>query len=102
MSILDFGKKLKSARVERNISQRGLGLALGLSDKTISSYESSRSYPNLELLPKFSEILDKPVEYFVSNAKEILLSEKLETILDKQKEISKELLNIQRKINTGE
>ena len=102
MSILDFGKKLKSARLERKISQRGLGLALGLSDKTISSYESSRSYPNLELLPKLSEILDKPVEYFVSNAKEILLSEKLETILDKQKEISKELLNIQRKINTGE
>lgn len=99
MSIKDFGKKLKSARVEKNISQRGLGLALGLSDKTISSYESARSFPNLELLPKLSEILDKPVEYFVSNSKEILLSEKLETIINKQNDISVELSKIDSVIN---
>lgn len=94
MSIKDFGKKLKSARIEKNISQRGLGLALGLSDKTISSYESSRSYPNLELLPKLSDILDKPIEFFVSNSKEIILSEKLDAIISKQKEISIELSKI--------
>lgn len=102
MNIPDFGKKLKSARVEKNISQRGLGLALGLSDKTISSYESSRSYPNLELLPKLSQILDKPVEFFVSNSKEIELFDKFETILDKQKEISDELLKIQDMIKKVE
>lgn len=102
MNISDFGKKLKSARVEKNISQRGLGLALGLSDKTISSYESSRSYPNLELLPKLSQILDKPVEFFVSNSKEIELFDKFETILDKQKEISDELLKIQDMIKKVE
>ena len=102
MSISDFGKKLKKARVERNISQRGLGLALGLSDKTISSYESSRSYPNLELLPKLAEILDKPIEYFVSNSKEILLTEKFDIIISLQKDISREILNIKGKINKGE
>lgn len=102
MNISDFGKKLKSARVEKNISQRGLGLALGLSDKTISSYESCRSYPNLELLPKLSQILDKPVEFFVSNSKEIELFDKFETILDKQKEISDELLKIQDMIKKVE
>lgn len=102
MNISDFGKKLKSARVEKNISQRGLGLALGLSDKTISSYESSRSYPNLELLPKLSQILDKPVEFFVSNSKEIELFDKFETILEKQKEISDELLKIQDMIKKVE
>lgn len=101
MSIKDFGKKLKSARIEKNISQRGLGLALGLSDKTISSYESSRSYPNLELLPKLSEILDKPIEFFVSNSKEIILSEKLDAIISKQNEISIELSKIDDVINKG-
>jgi len=102
MSISDFGKKLKTARLEKNLSQRGLGLALGLSDKTISSYESSRSYPNLELLPKFSEILDKPIEYFIVNSKEIIISENFKSVLEKQNEISKELLNIQHTINKVE
>ncbi len=98
MSIKNFGKKLKVARLEKNISQRGLGLALGLSDKTISSYESSRSYPNLELLQKISEILDKPIQYFVSDGKEIILNEKLESIIDNQKKISEELVKIKKSI----
>ena len=45
MPIKDFKTKLKNARINKGMSQRSLGLALGLSDKTISSYESGRSYP---------------------------------------------------------
>lgn len=101
MSIKNFGEKLKIARLEKNISQRGLGLALGLSDKTISSYESSRSYPNLELLQKISEILDKPIQYFVSDGKEILLNEKLESIMKQQERISEELNGIKDLISKG-
>lgn len=101
MSIKSFGEKLKIARLEKNISQRGLGLALGLSDKTISSYESSRSYPNLELLQKISEILDKPIQYFVSDGKEILLNEKLESIMKEQEKISEELKGIKDIISKG-
>ncbi|NLE30830.1 helix-turn-helix transcriptional regulator [Candidatus Dojkabacteria bacterium] len=102
MGIKNFGEKLKVARLDKNISQRGLGLALGLSDKTISSYESSRSYPNLELLPKISEILEKPIEYFVSDGKDILLNEKLESIIGNHKKISEELVKIKAVINKGE
>ncbi len=94
MNIKDFGSRLKNARNQKNISQRGLGLALGLSDKTISSYESSRSYPNLDLLIKISEILDKPIEYFISSSKEVLVKEELQKIEIKQEEISKSLRNI--------
>ncbi len=83
----DFGKKLKVARQETEMSQRSLGLALGLSDKTISSYESSRSYPNLEVLCKISEILEKPIEYFISSNKEVKISEILKSIDRKQSEI---------------
>jgi len=102
MGIKNFGEKLKVARLDKNISQRGLGLALGLSDKTISSYESSRSYPNLELLPKISEILEKPIEYFVSDGKDILLNEKLESIIGNHKKISEELVKIKAVINKVE
>jgi len=94
MGVKDFGLRLKSARQQKNMSQRGLGLALGLSDKTISSYESLRSYPNLDLLFKISEILDKPVEYFISSSKEVLVKEELKRIQIKQDEISKEIKKI--------
>lgn len=67
MSVKDFGKRLKDARVQKGLSQRSLGLSLGLSDKTISSYESSRSYPNLDVLKKITEILNKPFDYFLSS-----------------------------------
>ena len=94
MSIKDFGFKLKSAREQKRMSQRGLGLALGLSDKTISSYESTRSFPNLEVLVKISEILDKPVEYFVSSSKRVQLEEHIKRVESKQDEIINDIKSI--------
>ncbi len=87
----EFSIRLKKAREERGMSQRSLGLALGLSDKTISSYESHRSFPNLEVLRKMSDILDKPIEYFISSKKEVLVQDSLEKILSKQNQLSKEI-----------
>lgn len=96
MSTKEFGEKLKSARLETGLSQRSLGLSIGLSDKTISSYESSRSYPNLEILKKLSEVLKKPVGYFVSTlTEEVRISEQLNRILRKQEELEKELDTLQ-------
>ncbi len=81
MSPKDFGFRLKKAREEYGLSQRSLGLALGLSDKTISSYESSRSYPNLEVLKKLSETLVKPLDYFLTPSyKEASLLERVERL----------------------
>lgn len=92
MSTKEFGGKLKSARLETGLSQRSLGLSIGLSDKTISSYESSRSYPNLEILKKISEVLKKPVGYFLSSVtEEVKISDQLYRILRKQEELGKEL-----------
>lgn len=92
MSTKEFGGKLKSARLETGLSQRSLGLSIGLSDKTISSYESSRSYPNLEILKKISEVLNKPVGYFLSSVTdEVRISDQLFKILQKQEELDKEL-----------
>lgn len=67
MSVKDFSKKLKEARIEKGLSQRSLGLSIGLSDKTISSYESSRSYPSLDILKKLTEELGKSFDYFLSS-----------------------------------
>ncbi len=86
MSVKDFGKKLKDARIENGLSQRSLGLSIGLSDKTISSYESSRSYPSLDILKKLTEKLGRSFDYFLSSdsEKDILL----ERIKDLERENS--------------
>lgn len=92
MSIKDFGEKLKKARIDFGLSQRSLGLSIGLSDKTISSYESSRSYPNLEILKKISEVLNKPVGFFLSTpSEEVMINDQLRKILEKQEDLEKEL-----------
>ena len=86
MSPKEFGVRLKKAREEYGLSQRSLGLALGLSDKTISSYESSRSYPNLEILRKLSEVLGRSTDYFLEyEKKEVSLLERIERL---EKEVS--------------
>lgn len=86
MSPKEFGVRLKKAREEYGLSQRSLGLALGLSDKTISSYESSRSYPNLEILKKLSEVLGRSTDYFLEyEKKEVSLLERIERL---EKEVS--------------
>lgn len=84
MSVKDFSKKLKEARIEKGLSQRSLGLSIGLSDKTISSYESSRSYPSLDILKKLTEELGKSFDYFLSSEGE------RDALLEKIKDLERE------------
>lgn len=98
----EFGTRLKKAREEKGISQKSLGLSLGLSDKTISSYESLRSYPNLEVLKKISEILGKPIEYFISSKKEVLIGDHLEKIIRKQEILSNEINDLKKLLSKVE
>lgn len=92
MNTKDFCKKLKTARMDKGLSQRSLGLSLGLSDKTISSYESGRSFPSLDILYKLSTVLDKPLEYFIlTPSKEFNVEDKLNKVINQQKAIQKEL-----------
>jgi len=102
LSVKDFSSKLKSARLESGLSQRSLGLSIGLSDKTISSYESSRSYPSLEILKKLSEKLKKPIGYFFSSEEEISLHVEIEKLTKKNQELEKEITLLREIINRVE
>ncbi len=83
-----FGQKLKKAREERKVSQRNLGMLLGLSDKAISSYESGRTLPTLETLIRLSEELNKPMVYFLDD------NFVQESLIDKINEMEIELKHI--------
>jgi len=62
-----IGTKIKEAREEQGISQKDLGMALGLSDKAVSAYEASRTIPPLETLVRISEELNKPLDFFIND-----------------------------------
>jgi transcriptional regulator with XRE-family HTH domain len=93
MSVKDFSKKLKEARIEKGLSQRSLGLSIGLSDKTISSYESSRSYPSLDILKKLTEELGKSFDYFLSSEGERdILLERIKD-LERENSVLRDMIN---------
>lgn len=62
---MNLGQKLSKFRKEKNITQAELSKLLYVTDKTISSWESNRTEPSLEMLIKLSEILDCSVSYFI-------------------------------------
>ena len=54
----DVSIRIKNARKERKLTQEELGKLLFVSDKTISSWESGRTIPDIESINKISKVLD--------------------------------------------
>ena len=63
----NIGKKIRIAREDASVSQKDLGMTLGLSDKAISAYESSRTVPPLETLIRIADELSKPLDFFIKD-----------------------------------
>ncbi len=59
-----IGERLRKVRQERGISQKKLGLMLGLSDKAVSAYESGRTFPPLGTLFRIAKELGCDITYF--------------------------------------
>lgn len=53
-----IGEKIKEQRLTKKMTQKSLAEKLGVSDKTISSWETGRTLPDVELLLELGEILD--------------------------------------------
>lgn len=62
-----IGERIKRARESRGLSQKLLGVKLGLSDKAISSYESARTVPPIETMYKIAKELKKPISFFLES-----------------------------------
>lgn len=65
-----IGDRIRKVREANGISQKTLGITLGLSDKAVSSYESGRTIPPLETLFKIAKELKKPVSYFIESTED--------------------------------
>lgn len=60
--------RLRSLRDEVGITQQELADKLFLTQKTINSYETGRTQPNIETLCKIADIFDTSVDYLIGNS----------------------------------
>lgn len=66
-----IGKFIMTLRKSKGMTQEQLGSILHVSNKTISSWESDRSSPDLSILPVIAEIFDVSVEELIIGEKRI-------------------------------
>jgi transcriptional regulator with XRE-family HTH domain len=93
----DLGDKIRKARTEQSVSQKDLGVSLGLSDKAVSAYESNRTIPPLETLIRIAEELNKPLDYFIKgNSEDYAIESQLSRIEKELSNVQKELARIKR------
>ncbi|MBU0976079.1 MAG: helix-turn-helix domain-containing protein [Patescibacteria group bacterium] len=90
-----LGEKIKTARKEAKLSQLQLGVALKVSDKTISGYESNRISPPISKLQQIAELLKKPTTYFLGvDERDYSIQARLRAVEIKLREIRQELRGI--------
>jgi transcriptional regulator with XRE-family HTH domain len=63
-----IGDNLRRARKEMGMSQKDLANNLAFSNTTISKIENGSRKLGLDELSRFSDVLNKPIDYFVGNA----------------------------------
>lgn len=68
MDAKKLGKKIKLARVERDLTQSQLAELIQAKQKSISRYETGLALPALETLEKLAKTLQKPFAYFLDES----------------------------------
>ena len=61
----DIGNKIKTARIEKNLTQEQVAELLGVSRQTISNWENEKSYPDIISVIKMSECYDVSLDYLL-------------------------------------
>ncbi|BBF44755.1 hypothetical protein lbkm_3489 [Lachnospiraceae bacterium KM106-2] len=64
---MSFGSNLERIRKDKKISQAKLGIALGLTQQMISSYEKDLSSPNIEVLTKIADYFNVSIDFLVGH-----------------------------------
>jgi len=62
---MELSEQLKNYRKQENLTQKQLALKLNVSDKTISSWETGRTYPDISLLINLSSVLNVSLDEFL-------------------------------------
>ena len=65
MQLVNMGEKLKSLRIEKNLTQKQVADRIGLAISAVSSYESGTRYPSYDVLVKLARIFHVSTDYLL-------------------------------------
>jgi transcriptional regulator with XRE-family HTH domain len=60
-----LGERLKSLREDKDLLQKDIAKAIGISDRTIGMYEQERREPDIETLKKLADYFDVSLDYLL-------------------------------------
>lgn len=93
--IKEIGKRIRNARDEARLSQLQVGVSLGVTDKTISGYESGRIAPPIDKLMQLADLFKKPITYFLgSDPRDYKVASRLRAVEVSLKDIRKQIMEI--------
>jgi transcriptional regulator with XRE-family HTH domain len=75
-----IGVRVRTRRVERQMSQDVLGKALGISFQQVQKYEKGANRITMSRLQKIAELLDVPITYFYGDGNPVRKTE-VDTLL---------------------
>lgn len=91
----ELGKRIRIARDESRLSQLQVGVSLGITDKTISGYESGRIAPPIDKLMQMADLFKKPITFFLgADPREYKVASRLRAVEMSLKDIRRQLLEI--------
>lgn len=60
-----FSKRLREARIAKNLSQEQIATMLNIKQQSYTRYETGKGEPSLEMLVEICKILDESPEYLL-------------------------------------
>lgn len=60
-----IGKRLKELRIEFGLTQAKVGVAIGVSEPTISLWESDKREPNITMITKLCDFYNVSADYLI-------------------------------------
>jgi len=74
---MQFNKRLREARMYRQITQNSLAEAVGVALRTYQCYEEGRREPRFEVLVALADELDVSIDYLLGRTDEYMRKEEL-------------------------
>lgn len=68
-SVIEFGKKVRSLRIKKRMSQMDVGAALGIDRENVRKYEKGLQEPKLSTIIKFAEVFEISFDELLNNKK---------------------------------
>lgn len=65
---MELGEKIKNARQSKKLTQKKFGELLGVTNTTVSKWESNTNIPDVAQVQKMADILGKDMNYFASDS----------------------------------